>query len=148
MTILFRKILLSHSPNSPFIDARAQLLCSQSLEELEYFFFICDECVRREGSWQYCTLLPLAASALECHKGHCTLQCSCECSCVCPHFDVCFLLQPSITLILPGCVGLWGSMCCHLPTSSATAHVQISIQTAITACVSSWASLAVHREPC
>lgn len=37
-------------------------------------------------------LLPFAASALECHKGHRTLKCSCECSCVCPNLDLCLLL--------------------------------------------------------
>lgn len=103
---------------------------------------------KKEGDDSPVALLPFAASTLECHKRHCSLQCSCECSCGCPRLDLCLLLQPSITLIPPGHAGLWASTCCRLPTFSATAHAEISIQTTITVCDSSWTSLAVHGEHC
>lgn len=103
---------------------------------------------KKKGADSPVALFPFAVSALGCHNHHFTLQCSCECSCICPYLDLCLLLQPSMTLIPPGLVSLWGSTCCHLPTSSVTVHAKISIQTAITACVSSWTSLTVHGEPC
>lgn len=80
------------------------------------------------------------------HKHHSTLQCSSQCSCGCPHLDLCLLPQPCVTLIL--CIGLQGSTCCHVPTSSATAQAKVSMQTATAASVSSWASLVVHGKPC
>lgn len=102
----------------------------------------------KKGADSPVALLPFVASALGCHTHHCTLQCSCDCSCVRPHLNLCFLLQPSIALRALGPVGVWGSTCCHLPTSSATGPAKISIQPAVRACVSSWTSLVVHGEPC